>query len=259
VCLAPLSSGGRFGGSARVGDHGASLGVPISLGYGDAVQRCVELPVAGAGQTVAPGWMTKPAVGRTGVAGVGVPGAESVDAGGLTEDPRRGQRPHPQIASSDGARCLTSSVISASSSSISAVKARPCRTRARASLATVPPSPRSRASTVSSAPARGRWWCGGQVTPVGHVARQVVGQPADGEVGVSVGDQHGDLLTSSLLEGVGWLLWNRGADDRTIKPSARPSTRPGTRPSTGTAPRRATPPLGQALRHPHIDGPVRSP
>src|SRR5215211_9131175 len=45
-----------------------------------------------------------------GVAGVGVLGAESVDAGGLTEDLRRGQRPHPQIASSDGARCLTSSV-----------------------------------------------------------------------------------------------------------------------------------------------------
>lgn len=53
VSLAPLSSGGRFGGSARVGDHGASLGVPVGLGHGDAVQRCVELPVAGAGQTVA--------------------------------------------------------------------------------------------------------------------------------------------------------------------------------------------------------------
>jgi hypothetical protein len=47
VSLAPLSSGGRFGGNARAGDHGASLGVPISLGHGDAVQRCLSclLPV----------------------------------------------------------------------------------------------------------------------------------------------------------------------------------------------------------------------
>jgi hypothetical protein len=39
--------------------------------------------------------MTKPAVGCTGVAGVGVPGANQVDAGGLTEDLRRGQRAAP--------------------------------------------------------------------------------------------------------------------------------------------------------------------
>jgi hypothetical protein len=37
--------------------------------------------------------------------------------------------------------------------------------------------------------------CGamGQVAPVGHVTRQVVGQPTDGEVGESIGDDHGGL------------------------------------------------------------------
>src|SRR5215475_11502964 len=42
-------------------------------------------------------------------------------------------------------------------------------------------------------------------------------------------------LTSSALEGVGWLLWNRGAADRAIKPSARPRAWPDTRLGAGTA------------------------
>jgi hypothetical protein len=74
----------------------------------------------------------------------------------------------------------------------------------------------------------------------------------------SVGDQHGDLLTSSTLEGVGWLLWNRGADDRTIKPSARPTSGPD-QAEYRNGPEAGYASLGQALRHPHIDRRVRSP
>lgn len=41
----------------------------------------------------------------------------------------------------------------------------------------------------------------GKVAPVGHLAREVVGQPADGEVGEGVGDQHGDLCGGVELAG----------------------------------------------------------
>jgi len=40
-----------------------------------------------------------------------------------------------------------------------------------------------------------------QVAPVGHVAREVVGQPTDGEVGIGVGHNHGDLDSRVELAG----------------------------------------------------------
>ena len=46
-----------------------------------------------------------------------------------------------------------------------------------------------------------------QVAPVGDLARDVVGNPADGEVGVGVGDDHGDLGVGVELTGS-----QRGAD-----------------------------------------------
>jgi hypothetical protein len=213
------------------------------------VQRCVELPVAGAGQTGAPGWMTNPAVGlyrcggrRRAWSGIGRRrrshrGSSPRSAAAPAERQQRPRKVLDQLGDfgfqfvdprGEGAAVPHQGACESGDG---------CRPSAQPSLELVVgacsrsmvvrwpgQASRSRRPTDSRAARRWRSW-------------------------VRVGDQHGDLLTSSLLEGVGWLLWNRGADDRTIKPSARPSTRPGTRLSTGTAPRRHAS-LGQALRHP---------
>jgi len=76
------------------GDEGAGVGVPVGLGERDAVEGGVELAVAGAAEAVSgPVGGPDREWGGAVVAGVGVVGSESVDAGGLAEDLGGGEGP----------------------------------------------------------------------------------------------------------------------------------------------------------------------
>jgi hypothetical protein len=99
--------------------------VPVRLGERDPVQGCVEMGVPGSGSPVS-GLVGGPDRHRRGgvVTGVGVPGSEPIDPGGLTEVLAAVMAPQPGIAINDGAMLDTSVVISVVSSVICWVSAR---------------------------------------------------------------------------------------------------------------------------------------
>ena len=168
--------------------------MPVGLGHGDAVQCCVELPVAGAGRTVArPGWMTKPA------AGLYRCGGRTRGGSGIG----RCRRSHRGSSPRSGGR-----------------------TR-RSPAATVPPSPAQPSLDLVVGACSGsvavRW---GQVTPVGHVASTGCRAARRWSSWVGVGGQHGDLLTSSVLEGVGWLCGTAEPTTERSNPAPDPEAAP---------------------------------
>jgi hypothetical protein len=139
----------RFGGGHSLGllllVVGLAEAVHTDLGDGDAVDRGVELSVAGAGEADASGGVAGPDRDRgdAGVAGERGLGFAPADARGLADELAAVRAPTPGMLSSDGAALAVRSAMRRSKASIQTVSSMMSRSSSRASSATRPAKPSS--------------------------------------------------------------------------------------------------------------------